>query len=125
FIFSTARDLEAQVREGKFREDLLHRLRVLSIQVPPLRERPEDLPGLVQAFFAETGGPAPVVGRRALERLRRHPWPGNVRQLWNLLSGLRVQHPREIGAEAIDRALADSKTERLFPRNLFGLETLP
>jgi transcriptional regulator with GAF, ATPase, and Fis domain/serine/threonine protein kinase len=83
-IAATHRNLEQMVRDGKFREDLFYRLNVISIRVPPLRERTDDIPLLVQHFIEKHGG-----GRRAkisagaLQCLRRFGWPGNVRQLEN------------------------------------------
>ncbi|MGH7298371.1 MAG: sigma 54-interacting transcriptional regulator, partial [Polyangiaceae bacterium] len=84
-IGATHRDLEAMVAAGTFREDLLYRLNVITLRVPPLRERPEDVPLLVQHFVAKHAPPgkAPKVTRAALARLAAFPWPGNVRQLEN------------------------------------------
>jgi DNA-binding NtrC family response regulator len=79
-IAATNKDLEAQVREGKFREDLYWRLHVLSVHVPALRERPADIPLLVEHF---AGGL--TVTAAAMARLTAHPWPGNVRELRNTL----------------------------------------
>jgi serine/threonine-protein kinase PknK len=83
-IAATHRDLEAMVQARSFREDLFYRLNVITVRVPPLRERPEDVPLLVRRFLAEHGGGrAAAVTPRALERLAAHAWPGNVRQLEN------------------------------------------
>jgi serine/threonine-protein kinase PknK len=72
------------VKEGKFREDLFYRLNVISIRVPPLRLRPDDIPVLVQHFLEKHGqGRRIKVSADALLRLRRYAWPGNVRQLEN------------------------------------------
>jgi DNA-binding NtrC family response regulator len=79
-IAATNKDLEAQAREGKFREDLFWRLNVLSIHVPALRDRPADIPLLVEHFL---GGVS--VTAEAMARLLAHPWPGNVRELRNTL----------------------------------------
>jgi DNA-binding NtrC family response regulator len=79
-IAATNKDLEAQVREGKFREDLYWRLHVLSVHVPALRERAADIPLLVEHF---AGGL--TVTAAAMARLTAHPWPGNVRELRNTL----------------------------------------
>jgi DNA-binding NtrC family response regulator len=88
-IAATNRDLEKAVREGQFREDLFYRLNVFPIRVPPLRERPEDIPLLVWAFIREFGrsmGKAiDSVPRPAMDALQRHPWPGNVRELRNVV----------------------------------------
>jgi DNA-binding NtrC family response regulator len=79
-IAATNKDLEAQVREGKFREDLYWRLHVLAVHVPALRERAADIPLLVEHF---AGGL--TVTAAAMARLTAHPWPGNVRELRNTL----------------------------------------
>ena len=91
-IAATHRDLRERIREGLFREDLYYRLDVVTIRVPPLRERPEDIPLLVAHFLAEgRGGPAPAgVSREAMDRLMAHPWPGNVRELRNAVEHARV-----------------------------------
>ena len=88
-IASTNRDLAALVKEGAFRKDLFFRLNVFPITVPPLRERPEDIPSLVWAFVDEFG---PAMGRSiesipdsTMARLVAHPWPGNVRELRNVI----------------------------------------
>jgi two-component system response regulator AtoC len=84
-IAATNRDLRKQVDEGRFREDLYYRLNVVTIQVPPLRERPEDIPLLAQHFLqrsaAATGKAVVGFTREALDRLAAYPWPGNVREL--------------------------------------------
>jgi two-component system nitrogen regulation response regulator GlnG len=90
-IAATHRDLGQRIRQGLFREDLFYRLDVVTIRVPPLRERPEDVPLLVAHFLAQgRGGPAGAVSREALDRLLAHPWPGNVRELRNAVEHARV-----------------------------------
>ncbi len=88
-IAATNRDLRAMVGEGRFREDLLHRLEVARIHVPPLRQRQEDIPLLVEALLQRISGafgrPIRAISEEALERLERHDWPGNVRELENVL----------------------------------------
>src|SRR5690606_30602011 len=78
-IAATHRDLEKMVKEGKFREDLYYRLAVVSLEIPPLRERPEDIAPIAQHFIEqfEDENP-PKLAQDAAERLRRHEWPGNV-----------------------------------------------
>ncbi len=85
-VCATHRDLGAMVRRGEFREDLYYRLRGVTLEVPPLRARVEDVPALVAAFLDEArafrpGGGAPEVSAEAMRLLLRHPWPGNVREL--------------------------------------------
>jgi two-component system NtrC family response regulator len=86
-IAATHRDLEAMVREGEFREDLFFRLNVVSITLPPLRERREDIPLLVDHFLRrlEDEGKARSVSREAMDLLLKHDYPGNVRELENLV----------------------------------------
>ena len=89
FIFATNRDLEEQVASGRFREDLYYRIHVVEVNLPPLRERPEDIPPLVDYFLSlfaaryrrEKG----TLHRKALRRLTEYDWPGNVRQLEHVL----------------------------------------
>src|SRR6201991_5065121 len=86
-ISSTARNLEAEIAEGRFREDLYHRLSVVPIRVPPLSERREDIPELVDYFMEQistaTGLPKRRIGEDAMAVLQSHVWPGNIRQLRN------------------------------------------
>jgi DNA-binding NtrC family response regulator len=88
-IASTNRDLVAEVRESRFRRDLYHRLAVARIEIPPLRERPDDVPLLAEHFLAEAaraaGRPAPKLSSETLAVLTRHDWPGNARELKNVL----------------------------------------
>src|SRR5262249_19372526 len=87
-LAASHRDLEAMIREGKFREDLFHRLNVVTIPLPPLRERREDVPLLVQHFLrkyaADFGAETPTIGADALAVLQAEPWPGNIRELENI-----------------------------------------
>jgi len=89
-IAATHRNLEEQIAEGAFREDLYYRLRVMEIVVPPLRDRMEDLPTLaehlVQRASEALHHTAPVISREALDALQQHRWPGNVRELENCLT---------------------------------------
>ena len=86
-ISSTARNLEEEIAEGRFREDLYHRLSVVPIRVPPLSERREDIPELIDYFMEQisvaTGLPKRKIGEDAMAVLQSHVWPGNVRQLRN------------------------------------------
>jgi two-component system nitrogen regulation response regulator NtrX len=93
-ISSTARDIETEIAEGRFREDLFHRLSVVPIRVPPLAERREDVPELVQHFLEQisvtTGLARRTIGDDALAVLQSHDWPGNVRQLRNNVERLLI-----------------------------------
>ena len=86
-ISSTARNLEEEIAEGRFREDLYHRLSVVPIRVPPLSEHREDIPDLIEYFMEQisvaTGLPKRQIGQDAMAVLQSHVWPGNVRQLRN------------------------------------------
>ncbi|HEY2157837.1 MAG TPA: sigma 54-interacting transcriptional regulator, partial [Isosphaeraceae bacterium] len=88
-IAATHRDLEAWSAQGKYRPDLYYRLGVFTVHLPPLRERGDDLPMLVQhyvlRFGRELGREAREVSPEAIERLRAYPWPGNVRELQSVL----------------------------------------
>ncbi|RMF78925.1 MAG: sigma-54-dependent Fis family transcriptional regulator [Nitrospirae bacterium] len=83
-IAATNRDLSADVEAGRFRRDLYYRLAVFTIEVPPLRERREDIPLLVERYL-EGRAPGVTCSEAALERLLAHDWPGNVRELFNAL----------------------------------------
>ncbi|MEO5769792.1 MAG: sigma-54 dependent transcriptional regulator, partial [Polyangia bacterium] len=105
-VCATNRDLEAEVKAGKFREDLYFRINVVTIKLPPLRDRPGDIPILVGHFLAKLGrreGRAPAsMSAEALQALMAHSWTGNVRELEN----------------AIDRAVAVAKDAIILPSDL-------
>jgi DNA-binding NtrC family response regulator len=86
-VAATNRNLEQMVREGKFREDLFFRLNVVRLFMPPLRERPDDVPLLlahfIKMFSDENGVPPLTIEPGALRTLRSYPWPGNIRELRN------------------------------------------
>ncbi len=91
---SSSRDLESLVAEGSFREDLFHRLSVVPLRVPPLAERREDIPHLIQVFMEQisrsTGLPVRRIGEDAMAVLQAHDWPGNIRQLRNNVERLMI-----------------------------------
>jgi DNA-binding NtrC family response regulator len=105
-IAATNRDLPTMVRQGAFREDLYYRLNVVALRVPPLRERRQDIPILVEAFLrrlADKSGRRTVLSQAALDRLIAHEWPGNVRELeneierlWVLASGDGIVQPEDL-----------------------------
>lgn len=88
-LCATNGDLESMIERGEFREDLFYRINVVSLDVPPLRERPQDVALLAESFLGryakEHGRPAKSLGPEALARLLGHPWPGNVRQLQHVV----------------------------------------
>ena len=106
-VAATNADLEKAVKEGHFRGDLYYRLNVLSIPVPPLRERPDDIPLLTGVFAAEIaaqlGRPAPQLDADTVERMRAYAWPGNVRELRSVIERALVLHP-DRGLAALDLA---------------------
>jgi DNA-binding NtrC family response regulator len=107
-VTATHRDLAREVQRGAFREDLYYRLKVIVIEVPPLRDRPEDVARLIECFLDRHSGrlqrPRPGVSSEALAALAAQPWPGNVRELEN----------------AVERALLLADTSTLTPDD-FGL----
>ena len=109
-IAATNKDLSRAVSEGKFREDLFFRLNVIPLAVPPLRERPSDIPALVRHFsamhLAKTGQAPPRWAPDAMAALERHRWPGNIRELANIVERLAILHPgTEVSEEAIRSVL--------------------
>ena len=98
-LAATNKDLIRAVADGSFREDLFFRLNVIPIELPPLRDRPGDLPALVRHFGARhrlrTGSPSVKWSDDALEALATYPWPGNVRELANIVERLAILHAGE------------------------------
>lgn len=96
-IAATHQALQARVQEGRFRADLLHRLDVVRLELPPLRERRDDIPALAENFLAaasrKLGIKPKTFGKAALARLQQHDWPGNVRELENLCWRLAAMAP--------------------------------
>ncbi len=105
-IAATNRDLEAAIKAEKFREDLYYRLNVISFDMPPLRERKEDIPLLAEHFLnrfsQETNKPVDQITREAMDEMMLHEWPGNVRELEN----------------AIERAVVVGKERKILPDDL-------
>lgn len=114
-IAATNRDLMALVREGSFREDLFYRLKVVTLKVPALRERIEDIPALVAQFSADaarrTNRSAVEFEPAALTRLCQHSFPGNVRELQNLVEGIAILNGgRPVSVEEVEQALGEVVT---------------
>lgn len=128
-IAATSRDLRGEVNRGSFREELYYRLAVVTLDVPPLRDRIGDLPLLAEHFFREAGGSQPfseVFKPPVLEQMTRHGWPGNVRELRNFVEAMVVMgevpmrpsvSPSPLGlalpGELLDKSYAAARAEVL------------
>ncbi|MBI5434222.1 MAG: sigma 54-interacting transcriptional regulator [Planctomycetes bacterium] len=112
-IAASHRDLELLVREGKFREDLFYRVNVLSVILPPLRERREDIPLLAEALLArgarDASRPVPVLPREVVAALCAYDWPGNVRELENEMRRLIVLAGEEVRLEHVSLAVLERR----------------
>jgi DNA-binding NtrC family response regulator len=109
-LAATNRDLEKAMADGRLREDLYHRLNVVTIHIPPLRERTEDIPKLAQYFLdryaAQLGVEKPPLSKDALEALRTYGWPGNVRELEHCMHRATIfTRGYPIQSEDVQRAL--------------------
>ncbi|MFP7723582.1 nitrogen regulation protein NR(I) [Lysobacter sp. A3-1-A15] len=116
-IAATHQDLQVRVADGRFREDLLHRLDVVRLHVPPLRERGDDIQRLAERFLALAArrfdAPAKQLGPDAVARLRAHPWPGNVRELENLCWRMAALAPGDrLDADDVEAALGSAPPAR-------------
>jgi len=130
-IAATNRDLQAEVAAGRFRTDLYYRLNVVRIRMPPLRERLEDVPILVEellrAITKEIGRRVPKVSAQAMKKLQSYPWPGNVRELRNVLERALLTLPGdEIRTEdlAIELAGATAPKSGSLPSEEWEIEPL-
>ena len=117
-VSSTSRDLENEIAEKRFREDLFYRLNVVPVRIPSLAERREDIPSLVDHFFAryatDQGVPPPEVSIEAMAALQSYEWPGNVRQLRNVIERTVILTPRDkIGRIEADMLPAEVVSSRM------------
>jgi two-component system nitrogen regulation response regulator NtrX len=117
-VSSTSRDLEAEIAEKRFREDLFYRLNVVPVRIPSLSERREDIPSLAEHFFAryaiDQGISPPEVSIEAMAALQSYEWPGNVRQLRNVIERSVILTPRDkIGRIEADMLPAELGSNRL------------
>lgn len=121
-IAATNRDMEKEVREGRFREDLYYRINVLTIKLPPLRERPGDVSLLVRHFL----GAGWEIGPEVMELLESYSWPGNIRQLNNALERAKIlSDDHRIDLSNLPSEVADGRTQRQrVPGEPIDLETL-
>jgi DNA-binding NtrC family response regulator len=119
-IAATNKPLRQRVEEGTFRSDLFYRLNVLNIYIPPLRERPEDVPYLVRKFITDLSAQHDRafhgISAEAMRLLVNYPWPGNVRELRNLVESMVVLSPgREIQPEDLPRQIREGGSARWLP----------
>jgi two-component system, NtrC family, response regulator PilR len=122
-VAATNRRLEDEVAANRFREDLYYRLNVIQLELPPLRDRMEDLPLLVhhfvEKFARELAKPVRGLSEEAMARLRAHPWPGNVRELENGIErAVALSRSEWIEAEALPPALGQANDDRPAAANL-------
>ena len=117
-VAATARDLETEVKEGKFRSDLFYRINVLNIHLPPLRHRTEDIPALVRHFVSyyndRLGLQVTSVAPEAMKSMLAYPWPGNVRELQNVVERAMVlAEGPEVQPDQLPPGVRDPKAESL------------
>jgi DNA-binding NtrC family response regulator len=112
-VAATNKDLEAAVKEGRFREDLYYRLVVVTIQIPPLRDRREDVPLLAEHFAAKHGRGKGAISPEARDLLQAYDWPGNVRELENVVARALALNPSGVvvPADLPDRLRAGPAAE--------------
>jgi two-component system, NtrC family, nitrogen regulation response regulator NtrX len=126
-VAATNKNLEEEIARGSFREDLLHRINVIPLHVPPLRERREDIPLLAAHFLKELAQenetPPKTISHQALEALTSLPWPGNVRELKNFIWRLAILSPGP-HIDLNDLGIASSAAATVAPGGLEGLLTL-
>jgi two-component system nitrogen regulation response regulator NtrX len=131
-IAASNKDLEADIGDGRFREDLYYRLNVIPFEVPPLRERLEDIPHLalhfLRGFCAEYGKREKKLPPDAMELFLQHPWPGNVRELRNVIERLVIMVPddviRHFNVEPALRARPGREGEVAFVPEIWGSASL-
>ena len=117
-LAATNRDLQREIEAGRFREDLYHRLNVIPIELPPLRDRVGDIPELVEHFMQRwhqrTGRAVPHLDSGALNVLRAYPWPGNVRELANFCERIAILHEGQpVSAAAVHALLPEEHAARI------------
>jgi transcriptional regulator with GAF, ATPase, and Fis domain len=129
-VSATNRDLDALMTAGQFRRDLYYRLSGATLNVPPLRERPADIPALVEHFAARcaesAGIPRPAFGEDAMAALIAYPWPGNARELKNVVERVALlTKGRRVRAEDLSLSIPSSSSTAQFPPLLMGEITNP
>lgn len=118
-LAATNRDLSTAVKQGAFREDLFHRLNVISVSIPPLRDRPDEIPQLAKLFLQrytkEMGKPGMRLSASALRTMRAYSWPGNVRELENAVArAVVLAAGHEIGPEHLRLPHGDEETSQVY-----------
>jgi two-component system nitrogen regulation response regulator NtrX len=124
-VSATNKDLEAEIRAGRFREDLFFRLNVIPLHVPPLRERREDVPLLVDHYLGsycrDNGRREKQLADEAMDACMAHDWPGNVRELRNVMERIAIMEPEEVvGWERLPRAIRGEGGDQLRVTGSFG-----
>jgi two-component system nitrogen regulation response regulator NtrX len=116
-VVATHRNLEQLVESGGFRRDLYHRVVVFPVELPPLRQRPEDLPALVQHFArqvsAQNGWKPLPFAESAIDALQQYAWPGNIRELRNVVERLLLLAGEVVDAQAVQLALPAPRASRM------------
>ncbi len=127
-VAATHQDLEKLIQEGRFREDLYYRLKGVEVELPPLRERKQDIPHLVRAFLEEfcrrEGIPMPALRSEALALLLNHDFPGNVRELQNLIEGAVSLADGDIDADLVRSLMGSTSAPAPSSPEPLDLETL-
>jgi transcriptional regulator with PAS, ATPase and Fis domain len=120
-LAATSKDLKEAVAEGSFREDLFYRLAVISVELPPLEKRSEDISALVESYLPRIASrlkqPVPILSPEAMDKLTAQPWPGNIRELLNVLEKTLVLCREETIGEG-DLALHNHPVAAIDPANL-------
>ena len=122
-ICATHRDLQEEVNDGAFREDLLFRINVFPIRIPPLRDRREDIPGLAGSLLGDLGAPDTAILSAAGRLMSEHSWPGNIRELRNVLErGLMLAQGKPLGPSHFPSLRQDGGFRQGACRPMRGLE---
>jgi two-component system response regulator AtoC len=119
-IAATNKMLEQLVREGKFREDLYYRLKVITIDIPPLRERIEDIPELIEYFLEQRAIGKDLIMEQAMKKLIKYHWPGNVRELDNTIQRALIMSNRKV---ITDSHIVFDKQLHVIPKNIEELKS--
>lgn len=119
FVVSTHRDIDSMVRRGEFRKDLFFRLSGARVHLPPLRDRPEEVPLYAERIWREVTGSPIRLPRASLEVLAAHDWPGNIRELASVLRRLSIESSDVPGPKEVRAALGGAEAKRLISADVF------